>query len=405
MKRIRIKAIEVILAAAILATGSTIVSAQDDDKVVKVGLITDFTGVLAQLAKDIEDSWMLALEERGGKVGEYKVEIVRADSESSPPIGIQKANKMIKSDGVSVFGGVVDSGVAIALAGIADKEKVPFVAGFAVADVLTGKFCSPYVFRTSFSANALQSASGKYWADKGAKTAVFMAPDFAAGHAMRDGFRRGFESAGGKVLAEMLTPFGTTRDWAPSLLRAQQTGADMIYAFYPGSEAVQFVKQYTSLGLKDQMPLRGAMWIYDEALWHAMDGAQIGGMHVTTYTNALDTEASERFEAVFKKKYGRLPVASNAMGYTNAVAVLDGLAGAIEANGGVLPEDGAKIGEAIAAVDMSNDPRGPVSFNDANNAEQEELYIVRIVEGPNGPEHELVDVIAYGEDIPGCEMN
>jgi len=399
------KALKVLFASAIMAAGSTMASAQETDKVVKVGLITDFTGVLAQLAKDVEDSWMLAVEERDAKIGDYKIEIVRADSESAPPIGIQKANKMIKSDGVAVFGGVVDSGVAIALAGVADKEKVPFVAGFAVADVLTGKFCSPYVLRTSFAANALQSASGKYWADEGVKTAVFMGPDFAAGHAMRDGFRGGFESAGGKVVAEFMTPFGTTRDWAPSLLRAQQSGADMIYAFYPGSEAVQFVKQYTSLGLKDKMPLRGAMWIYDEALWDAMGGRQVDGMHVTNYTNALDTEASERFEALFKEKYGRSPVASNAMGYTNAVAVLDGLADAIEANGGVLPDDGAKIAKAIAAVDLTNDPRGPVVFNEANNAAQENLYIVRIVEGPEGPEHELVDTIAYGKDLPGCEMN
>lgn len=394
-----------VAATVMLTAGSTMVVAKTDDKVVKVGLVSDFSGVLAQLAKDVEESWLLALDERGGKVGGYKVEIVRADSESSPPIGIKKANKMIKSDGVAVFGGVVDSGVAIALAGIADKEKVPFVAAFAVADALTGKFCSPYVVRTSFAAHALQSASGKYWAEKGVKTAVFMGPDFAAGHAMRDGFRSGFEGAGGKVLTEILTPFGTTRDWAPSLLRAQQSGAEMIYAFYPGSEAVQFVKQYTALGLKDRLPLRGAMWIYDESLWNAMGGAQIGGVHVTNYTNALNTEASERFEAAFRKKYGRLPVASNAMGYTNAVAVLDGLAAAIKANDGVLPKEGKKISEAIVAMKLADDPRGPVSFNETNNAVQKDLYMVRIINGPNGPEHELIDTIPYGEDLPGCEMH
>jgi len=386
---------------ALLAGASGSAAAQEP---VKVGLLTDYSGVFAQLAKDIDDAWVLALEERGGMVAGHKVELIREDSENSPQVGVQKANKLIKQDNVAIFGGVVSSGVGIALAGVADKEKTPFVAGFAIADPLTGKFCSPYVARTSFSANALQSAAGRYWANNGMKTAVFMGPDYAAGQSMLAGFKKGFEEAGGDLVLEILTPFTKTKDWGPSLLKAQQTGADMIYTFYAGSEAVQVVKQHAAFGMKESMPLRGAMWIYDEALWDAMNGAEIGGIHVTNYTNALDTEASEAFEKAFKEKYDRLPVASNAMGYTNAVAIFDGLAKAIEDNGGELPEDKSKIIEALTSLKLDNDPRGPVSFNDDNNAMQDELYMVKIVEGPNGPHHELIDTFAYGEDLPGCEM-
>jgi len=374
------------------------------DKVVKVGLITDFSGTFAQLAKDIDDGWALALEERSGKAGDYQIEIIKEDSENSPPAGIQKANKLIKSDGVAIFGGTISSGVGIALAGVANQEHVPFVAGFAVADDLTGKFCSPYVARTSFSANALQSAAGAYWANSGVKTAVFMGPDYSAGQAMKEGFKRGFEGAGGDLVMEIMTPFTTTKDWGPSLLRAQQTGAEMIYSFYAGSEAVQVVKQHSDFGMKEQMPLRGDMWLYDEALWGAMGGAQRDAMQVTVYTNALDTPASVRFEEAFKAKFGRLPVASNALGYTNAVAIFDGLAAAIEANGGELPADGADIISAISQLKLDDDPRGPVRFNSSNNAVQDELYIIRIVEGADGLHHELVTRTPYGEDLPGCKM-
>ena len=391
--------------AAAIGLLAAVGHAQAQDKTVKVGLLSDFSGVFAQLAKDVEDSWMLALEERGGMVAGHKVEIIREDSENVPQIGVQKANKLIKSDNVAIFGGVISSGVGIALAGVADKEQTPFVAGFAIADPLTGKFCSPYVARTSFSANALQSAAGRYWAGKGIETAVFMGPDYAAGQAMLRGFKKGFEEAGGEVVLEELTPFTKTKDWGPSLLKAQQTGADMIYTFYAGSEAVQVVKQHAGFGMKDTMPLRGAMWIYDEALWDAMGGAHMDAIHVTNYTNALDTDASERFEKAFMDKYDRAPVASNAMGYTNAVAIFDGLAKAIEDNGGTLPEDKAKIIDALTSLRLENDPRGPVSFNSSHNAMQEELYMVRIVEGPDGKgQHKLIDTLPYGEDLPGCEM-
>lgn len=63
--------------AGLLAAAST--SALAQDKTVKVGLLSDFSGVFAQLAKDVEDSWMLALEERGGMVAGYKVEIIKED--------------------------------------------------------------------------------------------------------------------------------------------------------------------------------------------------------------------------------------------------------------------------------------------------------------------------------------
>ena len=37
---------------------------------------------------------------------------------------------------------------------------------------------------------------------------------------------------------------------------------------------------------------------------------------------------------------------------------------------------------------------------------QESLYMVQIVEGEDGkPRHELIDTLAYGDDLPGCEMD
>ena len=58
--------------AGMLVAASGAALAQE--KTVKVGLLSDFSGVFAQLAKDVEDAWMLALEERGGMVAGYKVE-------------------------------------------------------------------------------------------------------------------------------------------------------------------------------------------------------------------------------------------------------------------------------------------------------------------------------------------
>lgn len=400
MKHVRSKS-GALFGAALTALGCA--GAAQAQEEIKIGLLLPYSGVYAQLAKDIDDAWQLALAERDGMVAGHSVELITEDTEASPQVAVQKANKVIKSDGVVSMAGVVSSGVGIALAGLAQNEQVPFVAAFAVADQLTGEFCNPYVARTSFSANALQSASGAYWANSGVKQAVTLGPDYAAGHAMMEGFKRGFEAAGGTIVSAEYTPFGKTRDWGPALLKAQQTGAEMIYSFYAGSEAVQVVKQHAGFGMKERMPLRGAMWLYDEALWGAMSGDELGAIHVTVYTNALDTEASERFEAAFMEMHGRAPVASNALGYDNAVAVLDGIAAAIEANGGTLPEDKAAIVDALTALEIDS-PRGPLTFNASHNARVDEVYMVEIVETDGSPKQALLEAIPYGDDLPGCSM-
>jgi len=113
---------------------------------------------------------------------------------------------------VDLVAGVIGSNVAIAISELADKNKMPMVFANAFADEITGKFCSPYIARTSFSANGFEYASGKHWASKGMKTAVTMGPDYSAGRAFIGGFRRGFEDNGGKVIEEIWTPFQKTKD-------------------------------------------------------------------------------------------------------------------------------------------------------------------------------------------------
>lgn len=393
------------VAAHVAALGISVApaAAQETDTI-KIGLLLPYSGVFAQLARDINDAWDLAVDERDGMVAGYRVELVTEDTEGTPQVALQRANKVIQSDGASVIAGSVSSGVGIALAGVAEKEQIPFIAAFAVADSLTGEFCNPYTVRTSFSANALQSASGRYWAEQGVNTAMTLAPDYAAGYAMMEGFKRGFEGAGGEVLLSEYTPLGRTSDWAPSLFKARQAQADMIYSFFAGSEAVQIVKQHSAFGMKDSLPLRGAMWLYDEALWDAMGGDHVGAQHVTVYTNTLDTEASERFKEAFSAKFDRMPVASNALGYDNAVGTLDAIEAAIEANDGKMPEDRVEIARALTAQTIDS-PRGPLTFNSSNNAVVDKLYMVEIVEGPDGPEQRFIDAIEYGDDLPGCEMN
>src|SRR3984957_16752196 len=150
---------------------------------IKIGLMLPYKGVYAPLAENIDRGFQLALEEYGNKASGRPIEIIRADDELTPNVAVQKFNKFVQSDKVDLVAGVIGSNVAIAISELADKNKMPMVFANAFADEITGKFCSPYIARTSFSANDFEYASGKYWASKSGRTAMTIGTDNMAGRA------------------------------------------------------------------------------------------------------------------------------------------------------------------------------------------------------------------------------
>lgn len=386
-----------VLAMFCLAAAGTPGNAQDKAPI-KIGLMLPYRGVYAISAEHMDRGFQAAVAEFGGNIAGHPVEIIRADDELNPMTGVQRFNKLVQSDNVDLVAGVIASNVGIALSELADRSHVPLVLVNANSDEITGKFCSPYVGRTAFSSNAYQYNSGKYWAGKGIKTATIMGPDYSAGHSNLDAFRRGFEEAGGTVLQEIWTPFQKTKDWAAALAQADAAGAQIIYAFFAGSEAIQVVKQHAEFGLRARMPLIGDQWLYDDALWPSLGDDVIGGENIAIYFAALTNEANMRFVKLFRDMFHEAPDVNSALGYDNGKAIMLTL----QQLGGKMPEDRAKFLSIMRKLEFDA-PRGKIRFNQFNSAQLEKVYVVKIVKGDGGkPERRYVDEFAGAPDLPGC---
>ncbi len=92
--------------------------------------------------------------------------------------------------------------------------------------------------------------------DKGIRKVYTLAPDYAAGRQMIDAFTTAFNEAGGEIVGGDYTPFQKTQDFGPYLTKAKAANPQAIFIFYAGSEAISFVKQYGSLGMKTCPALR-----------------------------------------------------------------------------------------------------------------------------------------------------
>src|SRR5690606_25650092 len=120
---------------------------------------------------------------------------------------MDNANRLIKQDKVDVLIGTVHSGVAMAMAKVARDTKTLLIVPNAGANALTGAFCAPNIFRTSFSNWQPGYAAGKLLADRKHKKVVTLAWKYTTGEELVDSFKEGFLPSGGEVLKELYLPF------------------------------------------------------------------------------------------------------------------------------------------------------------------------------------------------------
>ncbi|MGC1879615.1 MAG: ABC transporter substrate-binding protein, partial [Pseudolabrys sp.] len=97
------KALLAASAAVLLAAGP--VAAQN--KSIKIGFISTFSGPVAVIGNDMRNSFELALDHMGRKMGGLPVEVIYEDDGFKPEVGKQKTDKLIESDKVDFIVGYI----------------------------------------------------------------------------------------------------------------------------------------------------------------------------------------------------------------------------------------------------------------------------------------------------------
>jgi branched-chain amino acid transport system substrate-binding protein len=381
-----------ILATLGLATVlATPVAAED----FKVGLLLPYSGVYAALGNDIEAGFNLGIEQFGADSG-ATFEIVREDTEVKPPVALSKAKKLVLQDKVDVVAGVVSSGVLGAMRDMIHGAGVPLIVANAGNDEATGASCSPYITRMSFSNGQVNRPMGTWMAEQGIKKVFTLAPDYAAGRQMIDGFTSTFTEAGGEIVGQEFTPFQKTQDFGPYLAKAKASGADAVYVFYAGGEAISFVKQYDSFGLKAELPLYGSGFLTSPLYVNAEGPAAEGVITALHYVPTIDSDANKTFADAFSAANGRVPSEFAVQGYDAARALVEAVkAGAT---------DRESLANALRQVSFEG-PRGTTSIDPATNNIVQPIYVYETVAGDGGlTQKVLAQLPAEADPANGCEI-
>ena len=365
------------------------------DAETKVGLLLPNTGVLAALGTAITEGFELALEQAGRSDA---FALIREDTEIKPAIGLAKARKLVYQDEVDVIVGVVSSGVLGALRDFIHSAETPLIVANAGNNHATGKDCSPYIMRVSFSNGQINRPMGTWLAEQGVNTAYTLAPDYAAGHQMIESFGKAFTDGGGKVIGSEFTPFGQTKDFSAYLTKAQASGADAIFVFYAGSEAINFVKQYHSFHIKT--PLYGSGFLTSPLYVEAQGDAAIGVIASLHYLPTLDTPENKVFVDAYQQKYGMVPSEYAVQGYDAALSLM----AAVDAGGNTGGNTRAALAENLPKISYTG-PRGPLRIDPKTNNIIQNIYIYDTVR-ENGvlTQKRLATIPAVRDDAAGCQM-
>ena len=362
---------------------------------IKVGLLLPYSGVYASLGQDIDDGFALALETYGAETG-ATFDLIREDTEVSPPVGLAKTRKLVLQDKVDVMAGIVSSGVLGAVRDMVHGSKVPLIVANAGNDEATGESCSPYVVRLSFSNGQVNRPMGQWMFDQGITRVYTLAPDYAAGHQMIDAFAEAFTAAGGEIVGQEYTPFRKTQDFGPYLTKAQASGAEAVFVFYAGGEAISFVKQYDSFGLKADLPLYGSGFLTSSLYVNAQGPAAEGVITALHYVPTIDSAENKDFVAAFTEKTGRIPSEYAVQGYDSARALIEATkTGA---------SDRETIAAALGKVSFTG-PRGPLSTDPATNNLIQPIYVYETVAGETGLTQKVLATLPAQQDpVNGCVL-
>ena len=323
------------------------------EKEIKIGVIIPLTGGSAKYGEDIKRGYDLAVEEinnKGGIKGR-KIRLIYEDDEGKPEKAVAAAQKLIQRDKVIAILGPLWSSPTLAVAPIAEKNKVILLTSGASSPKIT--YAGDFIFRNEISDayGAVKSAELFYNAGFKKIAILYINNDFGIG--FRDAVQQTYRELGGQVTS--IESFEQDeKDFRTQLLKIAKTNPEAILII-GYKEVILILKQMKELGIRRQV-LSTALFEDPEIIEKAGDMAE-GVLY--TYYGTFDPKSEDvrvrEFIQKFKERYGVDPEYYAPIGY-DAVKIL---ALAIE-KGGFKPE---QIKDALYQIKDFPGLSGTTSFD------------------------------------------
>jgi len=306
--------VAVALAAIVAGVATGTASAQVSGDTVKIGYITDLSGLYA----DIDgpgglEAIKMAIEDNGGKVLGKPIELVSADHQNKADIAASKAREWMDQQGLDVLIGGTNSGTALAMNKVASEKKKVYINIGAGTARLTNEECSPYTVHYAYDTVALAKGTGSAVVKQGGKSWFFLTADYAFGHSLETDTATVVKANGGTVAGTVRHPLSAS-DFSSFLLQAQSSKAQILGLANAGGDTINSIKAAKEFGITKNMKIAGLLMFINDI--HSLGLKNTEGLLMTDSWYWDMNDDTRKFANRFFGKMKKMPSSLQAADYS-----------------------------------------------------------------------------------------
>ena len=312
-----------IAAAAAIACPSALVPAQAQisGDVVKIGIITDMSGLYADIdGQGGVEAIRMAIADVGGKVNGKNIELLYADHQNKPDIAAAKAREWIDTQGVDMLIGGTNSGTGLAVAKVAAEKKKLYINVGSATSALTNEQCNPYTVHWAYDTVALAKGTGNAVVKQGGKSWYFLQADYAFGAQLMNDTSAIVKAAGGTIVGSVKHPLSAS-DFSSFLLQAQSSKAQILGLANAGGDTINSIKAANEFGITKTMKLAGLLMFINDV--HSLGLQATQGMYLTDAWYWNRDPETRAWSRKFFEKVKRMPSSLQAADYSVALNYLN----------------------------------------------------------------------------------
>ncbi|TKT69792.1 ABC transporter substrate-binding protein [Aquamicrobium sp. LC103] len=318
---------------AILMASTAQVAAEDRTAPIRIGVLTDMTGLYNQVVGEGSVIAVnMAIEDFGGKVRGLPIEVLSADTQNKVDVTTGVAREWIETQGVDLFIDVpISSGTLAVNKMVKDHDRLLF-SNAGTGD-LGGRECNGHSVQWNWDNYSMAAALTNALLAEGSKNWFYLTADYTFGHDLEGISANIVKESGGTVVKAIRMPLGAA-DQSAAALEVGGSDADVIGLANGGTDTQNSIKQLAEFGVSEASGKKIAAFVLSQ---NDIDGAGLdlaGGLYVPMPfywdMNEATREWSKRF---MERSGGRPPSYQQAGVYSSVTHYLKSLENASSSDG------------------------------------------------------------------------
>ncbi len=360
--------------------------------VIKVASQTPLSGPQSSLGTAIKNGAQLALEQYGGKIGDFTVELAPFDDQATPDIGVANAKQIVGDPSILCLDGHLNSGVMIpsseeyhnaGLAAVSPANTNPIITdrGYPEINRIVGRDDVQGVVGANYAFNEM-----------GLKSVYIIHDKTSYGQGVAEFFR----TEAGKLGMDVKGFEGTEEqsNFDSIITPIIAANPEMVYFGGIYSQGGVLLRQMREKGLN--VPFMGPDGLDSSEFVNLAGDAAVDVNFTTTAVPASAFPRAGELQAQYEERFGEQFQSYAAYGYDAMNICLEGIARAVEAAGG-MPTRAQVAAEVRATTDFDG-ITGIKTFNDIGDLTVAQYVVLRITsaDAAKWGENEVIKVL----DVP-----